>query len=212
MCHCVLVFFSPFSIAITSLGEERANLSAFRTFVRFVLVWICRFPLPLGVWEGLRSVIVALPGLFSYLFWLCDMPRYGCLKYFRESLGPRGNESRLYFKDASIIQTERASSSLWQSSGHLFIVNGWKDPCKSPIEPTNEHLEQSGLLPASQWGFKTGGTWIDRHSKTASREMPGTECGPLHDLCWSYLWSIWHSQSCGTLKKIWQSLAARPSS
>ena len=68
MCHFVLVFFSPFSIAITSLGEERANLSAFRTFVRFVLVWICRFPLPLGVWEGLRFVIVALPGLFSYLF------------------------------------------------------------------------------------------------------------------------------------------------
>ena len=54
MCYFVLVFFSPFSIAITSLGEERANLSAFRTFVRFVLVWICRFPLPLGVWEGLR--------------------------------------------------------------------------------------------------------------------------------------------------------------
>ena len=62
------VFFIPFRIAITSLGEERANLSAFRTFVRFVLVWICRFPLPLDVWEGLRFVIVALPGLFSYLF------------------------------------------------------------------------------------------------------------------------------------------------
>ena len=59
--------FSPFSIAITSLGEERANLSAFRTFVRLVLVWICRFTLPLGVWEGLRFVIMALPGLFSYL-------------------------------------------------------------------------------------------------------------------------------------------------
>ena len=38
VCHFVLVFFSPFSIAITSLGEERANLSAFSTFVRFVLV------------------------------------------------------------------------------------------------------------------------------------------------------------------------------
>ena len=38
VCHFVLVFFSPFSIAITSLGEGRANLSAFRTFVRFVLV------------------------------------------------------------------------------------------------------------------------------------------------------------------------------
>ena len=49
VCHFVLVFFSPFSIAITSLGEERANLSAFRTFVRFVLVWICRFPLPRGL-------------------------------------------------------------------------------------------------------------------------------------------------------------------
>ena len=38
VCHFVLVFFSPFSIAITSLGEEKANLSAFRTFVQFVLV------------------------------------------------------------------------------------------------------------------------------------------------------------------------------
>ena len=70
VCHFVLVFFSPFSIAITSLGEERANLSAFRTLVRFVLVWIWRVPLPLGVWDGLRFVIVALPGLFSYLFFI----------------------------------------------------------------------------------------------------------------------------------------------
>ena len=53
-CSCV---FSLFSIAITSLGEDRANLSAFRMFVRFVLVWICRFPLPLGVWEGLQFIL-----------------------------------------------------------------------------------------------------------------------------------------------------------
>ena len=64
----VLVFFSPFSIAITSLGEERANLSAFRTFVQFALVWFCLFPLTLRVWDGLWLVIVAHPGLFSYLF------------------------------------------------------------------------------------------------------------------------------------------------
>ena len=71
MSYLVLFYsciFSPF--AITSLGEERANLSPFRTFVRFVLVWFCRFPLPLGVWEGLRFVIVALPRLFSYPFFL----------------------------------------------------------------------------------------------------------------------------------------------
>ena len=36
LCYFVLVFFSPFSIA--KLWEERANLSTFRTFVRFVLV------------------------------------------------------------------------------------------------------------------------------------------------------------------------------
>ena len=72
LCYFVLVFFSPFSIAITSLGEERATLSDFRTFIRFVLVWLCLFTLPLGVWERLRFVIVALPGLFSYLF--CRSP------------------------------------------------------------------------------------------------------------------------------------------
>ena len=70
LCNFVLVFVSPFSIAITSLGEKRANLSAFSTFVRFVLVWICRFQFPLSVWEGLLFVIVALPGLFSYLFYI----------------------------------------------------------------------------------------------------------------------------------------------
>ena len=68
LCYFVLYFFSPFSIAITSLGEERANLSAFRTFVRFALVWFCLFSLSLGVWEVLWFVIVTLPGLFSYLF------------------------------------------------------------------------------------------------------------------------------------------------
>ena len=53
---------------ITSLGEETANLSAIRMFVRFALNSFCLFPLPLGVWERLRLVNVALPGLFSYLF------------------------------------------------------------------------------------------------------------------------------------------------
>ena len=55
------------STVITSLGEKRANLSAIRTFVQFALGWFCLFPLPLGVWERQRFVIVALLGLFSYL-------------------------------------------------------------------------------------------------------------------------------------------------
>ena len=67
LCYFVLVFFNPFSIAITTLGEERANLSAFCTFIPLALVWFCLLPLPLGVWEGLHLVNVALPGLSSYL-------------------------------------------------------------------------------------------------------------------------------------------------
>ena len=51
---------------IILLGEERANLSAFRMFVRFALVWFCLFLL-LGVWEGQQFVTVALLGLFSQL-------------------------------------------------------------------------------------------------------------------------------------------------
>ena len=75
---CSCFFFSSFSIAITSLGEERANLSPFCMFDRFVLVWICQFPFSLDVWEGLLFVIVALPGLFSYLcYYLCH-----CIYFF----------------------------------------------------------------------------------------------------------------------------------
>ena len=39
VCHFVLVFFSPFGVAVASLWEEGAGLGAFRAFVRFVLVW-----------------------------------------------------------------------------------------------------------------------------------------------------------------------------
>ena len=91
LCYLVFVFFSPFSIAITSLGEERANLNVFRTFVPFVLVLFCRFPLPLGVWEGMRFVIVALPGPFSYLFVIVALP--GLFSYFFVIVALPGNFS-----------------------------------------------------------------------------------------------------------------------
>ena len=68
LCHFVLVFFSPFSMRLPRLGKRELILVLFRTFVRFMFVWICRFPLPLGVWERLRFVIVALPGLFLPFF------------------------------------------------------------------------------------------------------------------------------------------------
>ena len=51
LCYFVLAFFSTFSIAITSLGEERALLSAFRTFIRFARLVLSLFS-SLGVWKG----------------------------------------------------------------------------------------------------------------------------------------------------------------
>ena len=78
LCYFVLVLFSLFRIAFTSLGEERANLRAVRTFVRFALVWFGLFPLPLGVLEGL--LIAAVPGLFSYLFFhYRDQTWFSCI-------------------------------------------------------------------------------------------------------------------------------------
>ena len=68
LCYFLLVFFHSFSIAITSLREERANHTAFLTVVRFALVWFCMFLLPLGVLEGrLRFMIVAETGLLMLL-------------------------------------------------------------------------------------------------------------------------------------------------
>ena len=71
VCHLVLVFFSPFSIGITSLGEERELILVL--FARLFSLCLFRsvgFLFLLGIWERLRFVIVALPGLFSYLFWV----------------------------------------------------------------------------------------------------------------------------------------------
>ena len=66
LCFSVLLVLRLPRLGRAGEGGADAGLGAFRTFVRFVLVWVCRFPFPLGVWEGLRFVIVAHPGLFSY--------------------------------------------------------------------------------------------------------------------------------------------------
>ena len=49
----------------------------------------------------------------------------------------------------------------------------------------NAHLDQTGLIPESQCGFRKdrGTIDIDLHSKTASGEMPRTECRSIHDVC-----------------------------
>ena len=52
VCRFVLVFFSPFGIAITSLGEKRANLSVFvRLFDLCLFGFVC-FLFLLGSGKG----------------------------------------------------------------------------------------------------------------------------------------------------------------
>ena len=56
LCYFILVFFSPFSIAITSLGVKRANLCFFVVFFLYICsiyTYLVVFvSLPPGVWEG----------------------------------------------------------------------------------------------------------------------------------------------------------------
>ena len=81
--------------------------------------------------------------------------------------------------------------------------------CKSPTKPTTwtpwiirASTRKSMWIQAVQRNSSH-----DLHSKTTSKEMPGTECGPQHDLCRPYQ-SIWYSRPWGTLEnygKIWLS-------
>ena len=68
---CVILFlcFSVLlALRLPRLGKRELILVLFiRLFDLYF--WFCLFPLPLGVWERLRFVIVALPVLFSYLFY-----------------------------------------------------------------------------------------------------------------------------------------------
>ena len=100
----------------------------------------------------------------------------------------------------------KENPGLWLSSRDLFIVNCWEDLAIFLLNWLNEHLEQSGLLPESQCGFRKDiGTItmiLTAHSfKRNARNIMWTS----RYLCRPYQ-SIWHSQSWGTMEnygKIW---------
>ena len=58
LCFAVLL-----ALRLPGLGKRELILVL---FVRLFDCLVGRFPLPLGVWEGLRCVIMALSGFFSY--------------------------------------------------------------------------------------------------------------------------------------------------
>ena len=51
-----------------SLYKIAPLLPTFIAFVRFALVWVCLFPLPLRVWDGMGLVIVARSWTFLLPF------------------------------------------------------------------------------------------------------------------------------------------------
>ena len=106
------------------------------------------------------------------------------------------------FKDATITHLFERKRNPQVSDNHrdisLLSVSE-KILARVLLNRLNKHLEQSVLLSESQYGFRKDNK-LDLYSTTASRIMPGTECGPLHDPCRPYQ-SIWHSQSWGTLEK-----------
>ena len=64
---CSWVFLVLLVLRLPRLGKRDLILVLFVRLFDLCLFG-CRFSIPLGVGEGLRFVIVALPGLFSYLF------------------------------------------------------------------------------------------------------------------------------------------------
>ena len=90
------------------------------------------------------------------------------------------------FKDATIILLFKRKVNPQVCDNHrgisLLSIAG-KILARVLLNRLNWHLEQSGLLPESQCGFRNR---HDLYSTTASRKMPRTECGLLHDLCRPY--------------------------
>ena len=90
---CVILFlrFSVLlGLRLPRLGKRELILVLFVHLIDFYLFGICRFPLPLGVWEGRRFVIVLLPGLFSYLVLEAFMrTEFLCISVLRVASRPR---------------------------------------------------------------------------------------------------------------------------
>ena len=67
-CVILFLFFTVLlALRLPRLGKRKLILVLFVRLLDLRMFGFV-FSIPLGVWEGLRFIIVALPGLFSYLF------------------------------------------------------------------------------------------------------------------------------------------------
>ena len=67
-----------------------------------------------------------------------------------------------------------------------IIINWWKDTVNILLNRLNVHLDQTGIIPESQRGFRKDRRTIDiiftarqLHEKCQEQRV---KCGPLHDL------------------------------
>ena len=91
------------------------------------------------------------------------------------------------FKDASIIHLYKRKGNPQVCDNHrgisLLSIAG-KILAKILLNRLNVHLDQTGLIQKSMWIQKRQrDNRHDIHSKTASGEMPRTECRSIHDVC-----------------------------
>ena len=95
------------------------------------------------------------------------------------------------FKDATIIHLFKRKGNPQVCDNHrgisLLSIAG-KILGRVLLNRLNEHLERPGLLPESQCGFRKNRGTIDMifTARQLHEKSPGTECGPLHDLCRPY--------------------------
>ena len=105
----MLLFSCVFSVLLAlrlpRLGKRMLILVLFARLFEVRLFGFCVFPPPLGVWEGLRLVIVALPGLSSYLSCLTSKASL----WFTGSLFPL-NILRKYFQRLWVTYKSKQTS------------------------------------------------------------------------------------------------------
>ena len=106
LCYFVLVFFSPFSIAITSLGEERANLSvSLFFFVRLFDLRLFGFVCFLFLLVSWRAAACDCGTPWTFL--LPFVKLIGCLDKFRKerSVGSKNDVATLFLFQTWYIHT-----------------------------------------------------------------------------------------------------------
>ena len=151
-------------------------------FVRFVLVKICRFPLPLGVWEGLRFVIVALPELFSYLF--CNYKIWS---------GPKKIN-----RTTNVLATIYSNKQIRTARGSLGKITLFPTLCTNSNLKFFLFAEKGALAVAEcQGDFDTGARWVNVQFRDVCKTSPDiSESESTSDLrnlsmvCFLYLVSI----------------------